>query len=80
MKDAMQQVVVKRFEKPDEIRTFEKGRFELVRIGGMTIGRATYEPGWRWSKHVGESLGQKECMIEHVGMVLSGCATAAMSD
>ena len=81
MKDAMQQVVVKRFEKPDEIRTFEKGRFELVRIGGMTIVRATYEPGRRWSEHVGgKSLGQKECMIEHVGMVLSGCATAAMSD
>ncbi len=76
----MQEVVLKRFEKPDEIRTFEKGKFELVRIGGMTIGRATYEPGWRWSEHVGKSLGQKECMVEHVGMVLSGCATAAMSD
>src|SRR6185437_3435039 len=80
MQDAMQKVVLKRFEKPDEIRTFEKGKFELVRIGGMTIGRATYEPGWRWSEHVGKSLGQKECMVEHVGMVLSGCATAAMSD
>ena len=76
----MQQVVLKRFEKPDEVRTFEKGKFELVRIGGMTIGRATYEPGWRWSEHVGKSLGQTECMVEHVGMVLSGCATAAMSD
>ena len=81
MKNAMQQVVLKRFENPDEVRTFEKGKFELVRIGGMTIGRATYEPGRRWSEHVGgKSLGQKECMIEHVGMVLSGCATAAMSD
>jgi quercetin dioxygenase-like cupin family protein len=79
MEDAMQEVVLKRFEKPDEIRTFEKGKFELVRIGGMTIGRATYKPGWRWSEHVGKSLGEKECMVEHVGMVLSGCATAAMS-
>ena len=76
----MHEVVLKRFENPDEVRTFEKGKFELVRIGGMTIGRATYEPGWRWSEHVRKSLGQKECMIEHVGMVLSGCATAAMSD
>src|SRR6185437_9829596 len=57
----MQEVVLKRFEKPDEIRIFEKGKFELVRIGGMTIGRATYEPGWRWSDHVGKGLGQKEC-------------------
>src|SRR6266404_3455645 len=46
-------VVLKRFEQPDEIRTFDKGKFEVVRIGGMTIGRATYEPGWRWSLHVG---------------------------
>jgi hypothetical protein len=41
------EVVLKRFESPDETRTFEKGRFELVRLGGMTLGRATYEPGWR---------------------------------
>jgi hypothetical protein len=41
------EVILKRFDEPDEIREFEKGKFELVRIGGMTIGRATYEPGWR---------------------------------
>src|SRR6266581_3017402 len=45
---SMLEVILKRFEQPDEIRTFEKGRFELVRLGGMTIGRATYEPGWKW--------------------------------
>jgi hypothetical protein len=39
----MLETVLKRFEEPDEIRTFEKGKFELVRIGGMTIGRATYQ-------------------------------------
>ena len=44
----------------------------------MTIGRATYQPGWRWSD-VGKALGQKECMVEHVGMVVAGRATAAMS-
>ncbi len=76
----MLQVVLKRFAEPDEIRRFEKGTFEIVHIGGMTIGRATYEPGWRWSTHVGKALGQVECGVEHVGMVLSGCATAAMSD
>ena len=40
----MLKTVLKRFEAPDEIRIFEKGKFELVRLGGMTIGRATYEP------------------------------------
>jgi hypothetical protein len=49
----MPETVLKRFEEPDEVRTFEKGKFELVRIGGMTIGRATYEPGWKWSVHIG---------------------------
>ena len=73
-------VVLKRFEQPDERREFEKGRFELVRLGGMTIGRATYEPGWKWSEHVGKALGQAFCQVEHVGMVVSGCATAAMDN
>jgi hypothetical protein len=59
---------------------FEKGKFELARIGGMTIGRATYEPGWKWSVHVGPSVGASRCNVEHVGLVLSGCATAAMED
>jgi len=73
-------VVLKRFEQPDEARTFDKGRFEVVHIGGMTIGRATYEPGWKWSVDVGRALGKTSCEVEHVGVVLAGCATAAMDD
>jgi len=73
-------VILRRFDQPDEVRTFEKGRFELLRIHGMTIGRATYEPGWRWSEHVGAAIGQKSCQVEHIGMVVSGRATAAMDD
>ena len=72
------EVILKRFEQPDERRTFPKGKFEIVRIGGMTIGRATYEPGWKWSEDVGAALGEPFCTVEHVGMVVSGCATAAM--
>jgi quercetin dioxygenase-like cupin family protein len=73
-------VILKRFEQPDEVRTFEKGTFELIHLGGMTIGRATYQPGWKWSEHVGKALGAKSCSVEHVGMVVAGCATAAMDD
>lgn len=73
-------VVLKRFESPDEVRHMEKGKFELVRIGSMTIGRATYEPGWRWSLHVGPRLGQTRCAVEHTGLVLAGTATAAFDD
>ena len=73
-------VLLKRFERPDEVRRFEKGRFEIVRLGGLAIGRATYEPGWRWSSHVGPSVGAVRCEVEHVGLVLSGVATVAFAD
>jgi mannose-6-phosphate isomerase-like protein (cupin superfamily) len=69
-----------RFDTPDEVRVFEKGRFELLHLGGMTVGRAIYEPGWRWSLHVGRSTGKTLCDVAHVGMVVSGRATAAMED
>ena len=71
-------VVLRRFDEPDEVREFEKGRFELVRIGGLTVGRATYEPGWRWSEHV--ESDDPLCSVEHVGLVLRGTATAAFGD
>ena len=74
------EVVLKRFDQPDEVREFDLGRFELVHLGGMTIGRATYQPGWKWSEHVGKPIGQRLCQVEHVGLVLSGCATAALDD
>jgi mannose-6-phosphate isomerase-like protein (cupin superfamily) len=73
-------VVLKRFERPDEVRTFEKGRFELVTLGPLTIGRATYQPGWRWSQHVGPGAGSTRCAVEHVGLVLSGAAVVAFDD
>jgi len=57
-------ITIRRFQKPDEARVFDKGRFELIRIGGLTVGRASYEPGWRWS--------------EHVGLVVSGRAMVVM--
>ncbi len=79
MNSAME-VVLKRFEEPDEMTRFEKGKFETVTLGGMTIGRATYQPGWKWSEDVGRELGQKFCNVEHVGMVISGSATAAFAD
>ncbi len=73
-------VILKRFEAPDEAREMVKGRFEVVRLGGITVGRATYEPGWKWSEHVGPSVGARYCEVEHVGLVLEGTATAAFED
>ena len=70
-------VILKRFEAPDETRVFEKGKLEVVRIGGMTVGRASYEPGWKWSEHVSPIAGTAFCEVEHVGMVLGGRAMVA---
>lgn len=76
----MDEVILKQFDDPDEATHFKKGKFETVTLGGMTIGRATYQPGWKWSKDVGPGIGESFCTVEHVGMVVSGCATAAFSD
>jgi mannose-6-phosphate isomerase-like protein (cupin superfamily) len=80
MLSVMAQVNLKTFDNPDEVRELTLGRFEVVRIGGMVIGRATYEPGWKWSEHVGRALGVTRCTVEHVGLVLEGMAVAAMDD
>ena len=72
--------LIKRFEEPDEVRTFTKGKFEIVKIGSMTIGRASYEPGWKWSEHVGPTTGATSCEVEHIGLVISGSAACRMND
>ena len=71
---------MRRFETPDEIRVMSRGKFEIVHLGGVTIGRATYWPGWRWSVDVGPNVGTALCSLEHVGLVLQGTATVAFED
>ena len=73
-------IILKNFDNPDEIRKFEKGKFELVILPKMTIGKAVYEPGWKWSEDVSPLSGTKFCEVEHLGMVLSGSATVDFKD
>ena len=73
-------VVIKRFEDPDELRTFEHGTFAVAELAGVTIGRAEYAPGWVWSEHVGAATGEAFCEVEHVGLVVSGRAAVKMRD
>ena len=65
---------------PDETRSFPKGKIELVNLSGGVVGCATLDPGWKWSTDVGAALGKKSCDVEHVGLVVSGRAVAAMDD
>ena len=76
----MNEIILKKFEKPDEARTFEKGKLELVTIGGVTIGRASYEPGWKWSEHLRSGAGTELCEVEHVGLALKGRCAVRMRD
>ena len=71
---------IRRFEAADETRRFPRGRFEVIEIGGLTIGRASYEPGWKWSEHVGRATGQASCTVDHVGLVVSGRAMVVGDD
>lgn len=76
----MADVEIRRFEQADEERAFEHGSFSVVVVGGVTIGRASYEPGWVWSEHVGKATGESMCQVGHVGLVVSGRAAVKMAD
>ena len=72
--------VLKNFDNPDEIRKLKKGKFELVNLPKMTIGKSVYEPGWKWSEDLSSLSGTKFCEVKHLGMVLSGRATVDFKD
>ena len=76
----MPNVTLKRFEVPDEVRRFPRGRLDLVAVGDLMIGRATHEPGYKWSVDTAPSVGTSRCHLEHVGLVLQGRATTAFDD
>ena len=72
--------VLRTFDQPDEVREYDKMRLEIVRFRGHEYGRATYEPGWRWSTHVGKPRGERWCRVEHLYFVIEGAAVAAFED
>lgn len=62
----------KSLSSPEETRRFPKGKVELVTVGGVTFGRATFEPGWKWSDHVQPIVRTKSCEAPHTQFHLSG--------
>jgi quercetin dioxygenase-like cupin family protein len=72
---------VKNLGTPDETRPFaDRGRAEVVTVGGTTIVRGTFEPGWRWSEHVKPLAGTESCQAGHTGYVVSGRMRVRMDD
>ena len=68
------------FDRPDEVRTFPKGRLELITIGGAVIGRAIFEPGWRWSESVKPLANTASCLAPHFQYHVSGTLRIVMDD
>ena len=76
----MKTAQVKSFGTPDEVREFPKGRLELVKIGGTTIGRAIFKPGWRWATSVQPLAKTKSCEAPHFQYHVSGVLRVVMDD
>jgi hypothetical protein len=76
----MKKMEAKSFGVPDEVRKFDKGKVELVKIGGATIGRAVFEPGWRWSTSVKPIVNTKSCEAPHFQYHVSGTIKVLMDD
>ncbi len=68
----MKAIEAKSFDKPDEVRTFDKGKLELIHIDGRTVGRATFQPGWKWSESIRPLINTKSCEAPHFQYHLSG--------
>jgi Cupin domain len=74
-------IEVKNFDSPDEVRPFEgNGQAEVVEVAGRTIGRTTFEPGWKWSTNVKPIAGTDSCQVSHLGYVISGRMKVTMDD
>lgn len=78
----MSGLVRKSFESPEETREFEagKGRLDLVDLDARPVGRAVFEPGWKWSEHVKPIAQTDSCQAAHAGYCVSGHLMVVMDD
>jgi hypothetical protein len=77
----MADLEIKSFDKPDETRRFEdKGTIDVVVLAGRPVGRAVFEPGWKWSQHVKPIAGTDRCEVSHIGYCMAGRMRLYMSD
>ena len=68
------------FDSPDETRTPDKTRVDVVKLGNTTAARSTFQPGWKWSECIKPAVGTDSCQARHVGAVLSGTLHIAHED
>jgi len=70
----------KHMDSPDEVRTPDKTRVDVVHVGGTEVGRFTFQPGWRWSECIKPVVGTESCQSHHVGTVVGGSMHIAHND
>lgn len=76
----MADVERKPLNEPDESRPIDKGTVEIVKIGGSTVMRTTFQPGWKWSECVKPVAGTDSCQVDHLGYCVSGQMRVRMND
>ena len=65
-------LISKSFDAPDETRTPDKTKVEVVDLGSVKAARMTAQPGWRWSECIKPVVGTESCQAHHVGVIVSG--------
>ena len=70
----------KSFEQPEETRNINKGKVEVVKLGDMSVMRADFDPGWRWSECVKPIVGTDSCQVHHLTYIVSGRLGVRMND
>jgi hypothetical protein len=68
------------FSQPEATRSFELGKLDLISLGGVTFGRAVFQPGWRWSTHVKPIAKTRSCEAPHLSLQISGRLHVVMDD
>ena len=70
----------KSFDQPDEQRTPDKTTVDVVKLPGASVGRFTFQPGWRWSECIKPVVGGESCQVRHVGALISGAMEVVSDD
>ncbi|MHB8873364.1 MAG: cupin domain-containing protein, partial [Myxococcaceae bacterium] len=77
----MSEIAVKKLSSPDQtVKMVDKGKFERVNMGGMSVSKLTLEPGWTWREHEQPLSGTKTCEVEHLGYCSAGRVKVVMTD
>lgn len=76
----MERAECRDFRQPDDVRTFPRGRLDLIKVGGATIGLAVFEPGWKWSTSVQPIVKTRSCEAPHLQYHVSGVLHVLMDD